>query len=283
MDTRKGNLYILLAAIFWSLNAPLVRFINVPPLFISCYRSLIAGFILLPFLKFQKIKFNRYLFLYLFSYLGLCSSITVAIKNTSSSIAIGMQYASVLWIFLINYFIFKNKESEKIPAIFLITIGVILFMSSGENGSNFGNFIAFLESIFFTIMTITSKKVKGLSPLGLTSLGNLFTGIILFFVIGSSNLLILSLSKSEYIIILILGIVQVALGYGFYNLGLKYTSSQNAALISVLEMILGPLWVLIFLKEYSNTKTIVGFSFIVVGLLLSFILSRIKLKKEPVF
>lgn len=283
MDTRKGNLYILLAAIFWSLNAPLVRFINVQPLFISCYRSLIAGFILLPFLKFQKIKFNRYLFLYLFSYLGLCSSITVAIKNTSSSIAIGMQYASVLWIFLINYFIFKNKESEKIPAIFLITIGVILFMSSGENGSNFGNFIAFLESIFFTIMTITSKKVKGLSPLGLTSLGNLFTGIILFFVIGSSNLLILSLSKSEYIIILILGIVQVALGYGFYNLGLKYTSSQNAALISVLEMILGPLWVLIFLKEYSNTKTIVGFSFIVVGLLLSFILSRIKLKKEPVF
>lgn len=281
MKEKKGNIYIFLGALFWSLNAPLVRGINLPPLFISCYRSIIAGIVLLPFLKLNEIKINKYLITYLFSYLGLCASITIAIKNTSPTIAIGMQYASILWIFAINYFLLKKRENEKIPAIIIISFGVILFMTSNSNsGSSFGNLVAFLESIFFTFMTISSNKLKKVSPLSLTCLGNLFTGIILFFAIGEDAKLFLNLSFNEYLVIFLLGVVQVALGYGFYNIGLKYTSSQNASLIAISEMILGPLWVFLFLNEGSNTRTLIGFVFIIFGLFLSYFLTKFKNKKE---
>lgn len=280
MNQKKGNLFVFLGALFWSLNAPLVRGSDLPPLFVSCYRSVIAGIVLLPFLKRKEIVFDKHLILFLLSYLGLCASITVAIKNTSPTIAIGMQYASILWIFLINYFIYNQKENEKIPSIILVLIGVVLFMTSKDDSSSgFGNFLAFLESIFFTIMTISSNKFKKISPLGLTALGNIFTGLVLFLFIGSDRSLILHLGSSDYIMLLTLGVLQVALGYGFYNIGLKYTTAQNASLIAICEMILGPLWVFIFLKESVSFKTLIGFIFIIIGLISSFVFTRIKDKK----
>lgn len=281
MNEKKGNFFVFLGALFWSLNAPIVSGINLPPLFLSCYRSLIASIILLPFINLKEIKINRYLIIFILSYFGLCSSITIAIKNTSAPIAIGMQYASILWIFIINFFILNNKEYNKIPAIVLILIGVILFMTSGNSySSSKGNAIAFMESIFFTLMTISSNKLKNINPLGLTSIGNIFTGLILIIIIGSDRNMIFTLNTKEYTAVFLLGAVQVALGYGCYNIGLKYTNSQNASLIAILEMILGPLWVYIFLHKGSDLQTLIGFILIISGLVLNYLISIFIKNKE---
>ncbi len=279
--TKKGNFFVFLGALFWSLNAPIISGINLPPLFVAAYRAIIGGVVLLPFLKLREVKIDLNLIIFLISYLGLGASITIALKHTSAPIAIGMQYASIFWIFLINFFILKVREYEKIPAIILIFIGVVLFMTSGKtDGSSFGNLMAFIESICFTGLTITSNKLKNINPLGLTALGNLFTGLILFLFIGSDRLLIFSLSTNEYIAIVLLGVIQVALGYGCYNIGLKYTTSQNASLIAIAEMVLGPLWVYLFLHIGSNRQTMIGFLFIIVGLLLNGLMSKVKSAKN---
>ena len=276
MKEKKGNFYVFLGALFWSLNAPIVSGVNMPPLFVSCFRSLIAFLVLMPFIKFDEVKknLNPYLAVFLISYLGLCATITVAIKNTAAPIAIGMQYASILWIFAIDFFIMGRKEYSKIPAILLILSGVILFMTSNNaGGSKYGNFIAFTESIFFTLMTLSSKKLEGINPLALTSLGNLFTAVVLLIFIGDARYLIFSLKTHEYISLLLLGTVQVALGYGFYNMGLKYTTAQNASIIAILEMILGPLWVFLFLHQGSSRQTLIGFMFIIAGLIINYLIS----------
>ncbi|MBR8701961.1 hypothetical protein IX317_001345 [Fusobacterium sp. DD29] len=277
MNEKKGNLFVFLGALFWSLNAPIVSGVNLPPLFLSCYRSVIAGIVLLPFLRIKNFKISKELIIFLFSYFGLCASITIALKNTVAPIAIGMQYASIFWIFIINFFILKIREYRKIPAILLILIGVILFMTSGNSdGSAYGNAVAFFESIFFTGMTISANKIKNIEPISLTCIGNLFTGLILLVFIGSDRNIIFHMSMHEYIAVSLLGVVNVALGYGCYNIGVKYTTAQNASLIAILEMVLGPLWVYIFLHRTSNTQTMIGFAFILVGLLLNHFLSRKK-------
>lgn len=275
MNERKGNLFVFLGALFWSLNAPIVSGVNLPPLFLSCYRSIIAGIVLFPFFRIKKITFSKELLIFLISDFGLCASITVAIKNTSAPIAIGMQYASILWIFFINFFILKIKEYKKIPAIIIILIGVILFMTSGSTeGSILGNTVAFFESIFFTGMTLSSKKLTNIPPLTLTCIGNIFTGIFLLFLIGDTRNIIFNLTSHEFIAVLLLGVVNVALGYGCYNIGVKHTTPQNASLIAIFEMILAPLWVYLFLQRTSNTQTMIGFGFILVGLLGNHLLSK---------
>ena len=69
-------------------------------------------------------------------------------------------------------------------------------------------------------------------------------------------------------LMLILGIVQVALGYAMYNLGVNLISPQKASVIAMWEMILGPVWTALFLKEYPSTMVIIGFVIIIAGIFL---------------
>ena len=45
-------------------------------------------------------------------------------------------------------------------------------------------------------------------------------------------------------------------------------SAQKAAVISLWEMILGPVWVALFLKDYPSLPVLTGFIIILVGMLL---------------
>lgn len=90
-----GGMLVFLGALFWSLNAPLIKFIEVDALLVCGFRSIIAGFFLLPFLRPKKLAFGPWMLVYLISYCGLCVGIVLALRQTSAAIAVGMQYASV--------------------------------------------------------------------------------------------------------------------------------------------------------------------------------------------
>lgn len=278
MANKKGMLFVFLGALFWSLNAPIVRWITMPSLLVAGYRSIIAGIFLLPFIRFRNIKLTWNFIIYMISYIGLCVSIVFAIKLTSPTIAIGMQYASIFWIFLIQSILRKRVDSTKLPGIFLLMIGVLLFMTSAEEGGSVvGNWLAFLESIFFTGMTLTSSKIEGQSALGLTALANLITGVVVLSFAGDQVFTIFSADSSEIIAVMVLGIVQIGLGYGFYNLGLRYTTPQSASVIAIFEMVLGPLWVFLFLKEAPNLQTLIGFGFIFAGIMVYYLVKGKKI------
>ena len=78
----------------------------------------------------------------------------------------------------------------------------------------------------------------------------------------------------DWCIMLILGVVQVGGGYTFYNLGLQKVSAQKASIIALWEMILGPVWVAVFLQEYSGIPVLVGFVIILTGIFLDAKLSK---------
>lgn len=50
----KGTLFVLLAAVCWSINSPIVKYLTLNPFLICGLRSLIAGIALLPFLRIRK-------------------------------------------------------------------------------------------------------------------------------------------------------------------------------------------------------------------------------------
>ena len=268
---RKGELFVFLGALFWSLNAPLIKFISLDAMLVCGLRSLIAGVALLPFLFRSKLRFSKGMLVYLIAYASLCLSIVLALRQTSA-VAIGMQYGSVVWLFLAASILNKSVNKSRILPVVLTTTGVIIFMLSGIAGSNMkGNLIALTESIFFAVMTVAAKKVssgEAGNALGLVSLANLFTGICIFAFFPPQFADILTLNGSEWMLMLILGIVQVALGYAMYNLGVNLISPQKASVIAMWEMILGPVGTALFLKEYPSTMVIIGFVIIIAGIFL---------------
>lgn len=264
-----GEMLVFLGVLFWSLNSPLIKFLEVDALLTCGTRSLIAGLFLLPFLKPKKLNWSPWMIVYLASFTTLCISIVYALRMTSSAIAIGMQYASIVWLFLTNIILTKKAEKGKLLPVIVISVGVILFMLSGLEGSSMtGNLIAFTEGITFAVMTVAVKKTAGENPLGLTAIANLFTGIFVFLVLPPSLGDLTALTGLETFLMLVLGVVQVGLGYAFYNMGVNKTTPQKAAVLAPWEMILGLIWVAIFLGEYPTLLVTIGAIVIVIGILL---------------
>lgn len=267
--TISGGMLVFLGALFWSLNSPLIKFLEVDALLTCGFRSVIAGLVLLPFLRPGKIKWGPWLVIYLAAYCGLCVGIVLALRQTSAAIAIGMQYASIVWLFLVSTILTRRLDKKHLLPVLMILTGVIVFMLSGlKDSSMTGNLIALTESICFSFMTVGAKKCGSENPLGLTALANLFTGFFVFTFLPPDLSDTLTFNGQEWFIMLILGVVQMGMGYAFYNIGVSKVSPQKASVIALWEMILGPVWVAVFLHEYPSLLVCLGFIIIIAGIIL---------------
>ena len=276
-----GGVLVFLGALFWSLNSPLVKFLTLDPIMMCGLRSLIAAVALAAFIRPKRLNWNGWMLLYVCSYASLCLSIIVALKMTSAPVAIGMQYTAIIWLFLVNVIRTKKFDVKGFVPVAVVFAGVIFFMLSGTDAtSSTGNTIALAEGVFFALMTVSSKKAAGTNVIGMTAIANIFTGVMMCIIFPSAMVKVVEMTAQDWIIMLILGVVQVGGGYCFYNMGVQKVSAQKASVISLWEMILGPIWVALFLKEYPSLPVLIGFVIILVGMFLDAKMSTPVSEKE---
>jgi drug/metabolite transporter (DMT)-like permease len=67
-----------------------------------------------------------------------------------------------------------------------------------------------------------------------------------------------SIDAHDLLLIALLGIGQMGLGLAFLTVGARLIPAAEVALITLLEVVLGPLWVWIALSEQPATATLVG-------------------------
>lgn len=264
-----GGVLVFLGALFWSLNSPLVKFLTLDPIMMCGLRSLIAAVALCGFIRPKRLNWNGWMLVYVCSYAALCLSIIVALTMTSAPVAIGMQYTATIWLFLVTAIRTKKFDVKGAIPVAVIFVGVIFFMLSGTDAaSSTGNMIALMEGVFFALMTVSSKKAAGTNVIGMTAVANIFTGVLMCIVFPANMATISGMTTRDWIVMIILGVVQVGGGYCFYNLGVQKVSAQKASIISLWEMILGPVWVALFLKEYPTVPVLIGFVIILAGMFL---------------
>ncbi len=264
-----GGVMVFLGAFLWSLCSPLVKSLSVDAFLILGLRSLLAAVTLAAFVRPKQLKWNGWMLMYLFSYLGLTMGVVVGLTMTSAPIVLGMQYASLILLFVVDFVktrVFKMKAF--IPVCVILT-GVVLFMLSDTTGANLaGNLVALSCGLFFGGMTISSKKASGGNPLGLTAVANLFVFIVVTLIFPTKMMGVFDLNGREWLMMLVQGVIQVGGGYAFYNLGLQRVTPQKATIIALWEVVMGPLWVVIFLHEYPVLLEVVGLVVIMAGIFL---------------
>lgn len=272
--TLSGGFLVFLGAVFWSLNSPLVKYLSLDPVLICALRSVIAGIALAATIRPKQLSWNGWTLVYVISYTGLCMSIILALGATSAPVAIGMQYTATIWLFLVGLLRTHRFRFKSFLPVLVIFIGVVFFMCSGSDAaSQKGNLIALTEGVFFALMTISSKKVAGKNPVGLSAAGNLFAGAVIFLFVPGTVGKMSVMTGLDWVIMLVLGVVQNGAGYAFYNYGIQKVSAQKASVIALWEMILGPVWVALFLKEYPQPTVLIGFVIILLGMLMDALLN----------
>lgn len=263
-----GILMVLGAALLWSSNAPFVRWISLDAITVAGIRSTIAAVVLLPFLRPKKLRLNRYFFGFLGCFLAITFGIILGLRATSSAIAVGMQYTSCLWLFLLA----KPKKEDLHPRrtwpMLLVLAGAAVSMFSKAAGvTMLGNLIALSTSFAFAGMTWFAKKLDTDNPIGLAAVANLVMGLVALAIARPSPAMLVQLPTAEWLVLLYLGVFQIGVSYSLYYSGLRYTSAATAAMLCPLEMILGPVWTAIFLQEYQDAIGLMGFLAVTVGVL----------------
>lgn len=274
----QGPLLVLLGAMLWSTNAPFLKVLQLDSYLVIFLRATIAGIVLLPTLQLRKVKWDRYVIIMLVSYTALCVGIVLAIRNTSANIATGMQYTSPLLMFLLSW---KRGETSfslrRHWPLLALLCGLVVCMFSGGNSVTWqGNLYALSTSVAFTAMTLASKRTTADNPLGMVSLTNLFCAVVtlLFFVPRPIGAQIAAITVTDWAILLFLGSFQIAAGYTLYYIGLRTTEPAQAAMIAPCEMVLGPIWVAIFVHEYPDWIGLTGSLLIVLGVIGGVLVSR---------
>ena len=264
-----GSLLVFLGAVLWSLNAPLVRCIELDGVVLCAMRSLIAGVALLPIARLRQVRWSRWTLMYTLSYMGLSLSIIYALKLTDAAIAIGMQYSSIVWLFLIGLAQGKRSTARDAAPVVLVVVGVTLFMVAGSKGGTLkGNLLALSEGVFFLGTTVFSRRAAGDNPIGLTAVANLVTGAVVLAAFRPPLRPVLELDVKGKALLLVLGVLQVGGGYALYNAGLQRVSAARASMLALWEMILGPVWVALFLGDVPAAGVIAGFVIILAGIVL---------------
>jgi len=72
----------------------------------------------------------------------------------------------------------------------------------------------------------------------------------------------------DLILLLSLGVGQMALGVVFLMIGARIIPTAEVALISLLDVVLGPVWVWLVLSESPGTSTLVGGTIVIAAVAL---------------
>ena len=91
----------------------------------------------------------------------------------------------------------------------------------------------------------------------------------------------LEVSQHDLLLCTMLGLVQVGLGLILYTLGSRHVPAGELALLSLTEVVLGPIWVWIGVGETPSLYTLIGGA-IVLGAIAAQATLGIRLSKQTV-
>ncbi|MGB2987297.1 MAG: DMT family transporter, partial [Phycisphaerae bacterium] len=297
-----GIVLLLAAAVLWSLNGALIKLIHEEGrgphgVTIAFYRSLFAGLFLLPLArgrfhtlqkkssdrKTQKTSPATPLSLFairhslfslrpaaiscviFFTLMTVC--FVLANIKTKAANAIILQYTSTFWVFGLSPWMLREKpRMGDIWILGLAMIGIVIIFVGNAATDLFGLVIALGAGLFFGLLTLMIRQMRDSDSAAVTVLNNLGSALLLL----PAALLVggLMVSTRAWILLIVMGVVQFGLPYYLYTLGLVRVPAYQAALLTLIEPVLVPVWTYLAVREKVPLMTVVGGGVILLALLL---------------
>jgi drug/metabolite transporter (DMT)-like permease len=252
-------LLLLAAAILWSLGGVLIKSIDLTPVAIAGTRSLIATVIMSLALPGVLRKISWQTIPGAIAYAATVFLFVVATKLTTAANAIFLQYTAPIYIALISpWFLGERIKWLDWLLVLLALSGVGLFFFDRLSLQGLSGVFAALGSGFaFAWLAVLMRRQKARSPEAVVLLGNTFT----FLVALPWTFPILRIEENGPPLLL-LGVVQLTIPYLLYSLAIRHVRALDASIISIIEPILNPIWVMLATSERPAYWSVVGGSIV---------------------
>lgn len=258
----KAVALLVACAVCWSLAGVLIKHVDWPPMAIAGGRGLVAALFLLAVKgRGLKFTFSRWQLGTALAFTGATIPFAMATKMTTAANAILLQYTAPVWVALFSAWFLGEKTTRRDwLALGAVGVGLGLIFSEGVGtGDMTGNALALLSGVAFAALPMTMRMRKNESPIESIILGNLLGAAIgLPAAIGEPLPSATGLGA-----LAVLGIVQLGVPYLLYSIAVRHVTALEAVLIPVIEPVLNPIWVVIFVGERPHPLALVGGAIIV--------------------
>ncbi len=284
------SIALFLCAFLWSTSGILIKLTDWNALAISGVRSLIAAITMIIALKRlptllvknddhsinKEQTINRIVAMLV--YTATMILFVFANKLTTSANAILLQYTSVLYVIALGPVLLGEKNSWiDVVASFGLLGGMALLVSDGFTADSFnrvsmaGNILALLSGVCFGLTTIFMRRQKEGHPEDSFTLSHILT-----FFVAIPSIIFSGVPDTQSIAtLLVLGVFQIGIPSILYSIGVTRVTAISAALITMLEPVMNPVWVFFILGEKPSSRTVLG------GLtILAFLFLRVYIKNK---
>jgi drug/metabolite transporter (DMT)-like permease len=260
-DARRGRLYVALAAIAWSTAGLFQRELTVNLGTQLAGRALFAmlgiGVFVAATERGRSLKAFRAIGrpgLAIAALMAVSSgSFIAALNYTSVANVLFLQGLAPVLAAVMGMAIGERVERRTWIAMAVAVTGVAVMVGGPSRPSAAGFALSLLMSVSFAATIVITRHQRQVSMAPATWLSQA-----LVFVFAAPFASASEVGWKDLALLAGLGVTQIGLGLIFLTIGARLIPAAEVALITLLEIVLGPLWVWIALGEQPSATTLIG-------------------------
>jgi drug/metabolite transporter (DMT)-like permease len=148
-------------------------------------------------------------------------------------------------------------------AMALALAGVAVMLGAPGEGDLAGDGLSFLVALAFALMIVITRWRRDVSMAPATCLSQVIL-VAVFLPFATPG----EIGGDDVVWLAALGIGQIGLGFALLTVGARLIPAAQVGLITLLEVVLGPVWVWLALDERPGTLTLVGGAIVIVAILI---------------
>lgn len=258
----RGALLVGLAAMLWSSGGLFIKWAPMPALAVVCGRAAIAFVFYLAVLRPRP---SQARWTTAFAYAGMILTFVSATKLTTAANAIFLQYTGPAYVLLLSPFILHERLTRRdVVSVGLSLAGMALFfVGKVEAGHVLGNLLGVASGLFFgiTLVLLRRDATEGTGDaMPSTALGNLLAAVVAFPFALSPLQHAFAGPQAVYalLVLLWLGVMQIGVAYILLAKGLRSVPAGKASLLTMLEPVFNPVWVILGTGEHPGPWAAIG-------------------------
>jgi drug/metabolite transporter (DMT)-like permease len=270
---RRGQAYAVAAALAWSTAGVVQRQLTVSTATQVAGRAFFAVFALFAFVAFSRDGGG----LSAFKRMGLaelavagCTAIAsgafiVALNHTTVANVLFMQAVAPIAAASIAWLVLGERASRRMAismGVALLGVGVMVGGPGGSRG--IGLALSVLMTLSFAVTVVITRHRRDVSMAPAICLSQLIV-----FVVAAPFSSPGQIDRNDLLLLAVLGVTQIGLGLAFLTMSARLIPAAEVALISLLEVVLGPLWVWLANGERPSTASLLGGLIVIAAVVLA--------------
>ena len=182
-----------------------------------------------------------------------------ALTNTTVANALFLLSTAPFMAAIVGWWILKERVSASMILFMLLAvIGVAVMVAEAyQIGTLLGTTMGLLSAAGFAVFAVLLRKGRKSDLVPSVLWAGLFASVI-------SGLTIVALDSEfgitsrDWLLCASMGVFQVGIGLVIFTHGAKYLPAAEITLLSLTEIVLGPIWVWLVIREFPGTLTLIG-------------------------